>query len=364
VDSKPAAGRSPAAPTSTSSSKANVVAIRSAADSSANRRPGADAARRIKEQQRLLRQLLGTSSMNSLSSLDATELDDMSAVGQQQQHQGVPPLGETCVTAVKQPEASVTSNNSNRNHPARSVSKTGRQPRGLYDDESAVDYDPIMLDLLGFTSVAQYLQYKLDTATKQAKVDSVGAILWSSLAFAVLTQMGGHDMYMHHIRQLTMNGSAGDNLMFLWVYILGYFTVKSCCMSLATGWRAFTARRAEQHQVHELEHLEKQHQRLAFWQLQEKLDRLDNRANKTFAEFALASLLLGLLIFMKGGLDDLALQMETMDEQALCGLLVMMWLFWETYFAGIGAVVQLVTVATHFVEKWQHKQKWERDSSE
>jgi hypothetical protein len=213
---------------------------------------------------------------------------------------------------------------------------------------------------LGFTSVSQYLQHKLDTAIKQAKVDSVAAIIWGILAFGVLTQMGGHNMYMHHIRQLTMNGNDSDNLMFVWVYILGYFTVKSCFMSLATGWRAFTARRAEQQQVQELEKLEKQHQRLAFWQLQEKLDRLDNRANRTFAEFALASLLLGLLIFMKGGLDDLALQMETMDERALCGLLVMMWLFWETYFAGIGAVVQLVTVATHFVEKWQHKQKWER----
>lgn len=110
--------------------------------------------------------------------------------------------------------------------------------------------------------------------------------------------------------------------------------------------------------------LQKQHQRLGYWQLQEQLERLDNRANRTFTELAMASTLLGILIFKRGGLDNLSLQMDTVDQQALCGLLVMMWLFWETYFASIGAVLQLVTVATHFIEKWQHKQKWERDGKE
>eukprot|EP00878_Enallax_costatus_P004923 GHUV01005178.1.p1 GENE.GHUV01005178.1~~GHUV01005178.1.p1 ORF type:complete len:264 (+),score=96.26 GHUV01005178.1:902-1693(+) len=247
---------------------------------------------------------------------------------------------------------------------ARTLSKSSRQPGGLYDDDSAADYDPVMLDMLGFTSVAQYLQYKLDLAVKQAKVDGIGAAMWGTLAFCVLSHMGGHAQYMQYIRELTVNGTASDNLVFLWVYILGYFTVKSCFMSFATGWRAMTARKGEAGKVQELEKLEKHHQRLGYWQLQEQLERLDNRANRTFSELALASMLLGILIFMRGGMDNLFLQMDTVDQQALCGLLVMMWLFWETYFAGIGAVVQLVTVATHFVEKWQHKQKWERDGRE
>jgi hypothetical protein len=34
------------------------------------------------------------------------------------------------------------------------------QPGSLYDDASAADYDPMLLDIMGFTSVAQYLQHK------------------------------------------------------------------------------------------------------------------------------------------------------------------------------------------------------------
>jgi hypothetical protein len=116
--------------------------------------------------------------------------------------------------------------------------------------------------------------------------------------------------------------------------------------------------------VHSLFPLQTQYQRRAYWQLQEKLIRYDNRANRCYCEFALASMLLGLLLLTKGGADDLQLQLETVDQAALSGLVLMMWVFWECYFSSIGAVVQLVQLGSAWVSKLQHKQKWERSNSE
>jgi hypothetical protein len=105
--------------------------------------------------------------------------------------------------------------------------------------------------------------------------------------------------------------------------------------------------------------LQSQHQRRAYWQLQERLIRYDNRANRCYAEFALASMLLGVLLLMKGGPDNLQMQLETVDQAALSGLVLMMWVFWESYFSSIAAVVQLVQLGSAWVSKVQHKQKWQ-----
>jgi hypothetical protein len=110
--------------------------------------------------------------------------------------------------------------------------------------------------------------------------------------------------------------------------------------------------------------LQSQHQRRAYWQLQEQLIRYDNRANRCYTEFALASMLLGMLLLMKGGPDNLQMQLETVDQTALSGLVLMMWLFWECYFSSIAAVVQLVQLGSAWVSKLQHKQKWQRSDSE
>lgn len=241
------------------------VASSSASSSKAS---NLDYRKSIKQQQRLLRQLL-SNSMSSMSSMDAAEQDNTPAsspMRQQHQHRqstnimtsansaqhDTTVLKQAAAAAKDVQSADFTDSSSSRTKSA----PRRRAPQGLYDDDSAVDYDPIMLDLLGFTSVAQYLQYKLDTAVRQAKVDCMAAAIWAGLAYAVLTNMGGHAAYMQHFRALTLNGSASDNLMFLWVYILGYFTVKGCVMSLATGWRAMTERQAEPEKVQELEKLQ------------------------------------------------------------------------------------------------------------
>lgn len=226
------------------------MAAATAANSAASRRPSAEGKRRIRDQQRLLLQLgIGSvGSMSSLSSVDGMDSDSYQPHGQQQHRQPQSLMASKATAA--------TPSDSVQPAAARTLSKSSRQPAGLYDDDSAADYDPIMLDMLGFTSVAQYLQYKLDSAIKQAKIDSIGAVMWGILACGVLSDMGGHAQYMQYIRELTLNGSASDNLGFLWVYILGYFTVKSCFMSFATGWRAMTGRKAEEGKVQELEKLE------------------------------------------------------------------------------------------------------------
>jgi hypothetical protein len=110
--------------------------------------------------------------------------------------------------------------------------------------------------------------------------------------------------------------------------------------------------------------LQAQHQRRAYWQLQEKLIRYDNRANRCYSEFALASMLLGMLLLMKGGPDNLQMQLETVNQGALSGLVLMMWLFWECYFSSIGAVVQVVQLGNAWVSKLQHKQKWQSSDNE
>jgi hypothetical protein len=107
-----------------------------------------------------------------------------------------------------------------------------------------------------------------------------------------------------------------------------------------------------------------QHQRRAYWQLQEKLIRYDNRANRCYSEFALASMLLGMLLLMKGGPDNLQMQLETVNQGTLSGLVLMMWVFWECYFSSIAAVVQVVQLGSAWVSKLQHKQKWEASDNE
>ncbi|WIA09050.1 hypothetical protein OEZ85_008464 [Tetradesmus obliquus] len=222
----------------------------------------------------------------------------------------------------------------------------------------------MLLDLMGFTSVAQYLQHKLDSSLAQAKVDLLAASVWLSLGAGLVTPLGGSAAYNHLIQAVTQDGAATDNLTFVWLLLLVYYTTKCGVMSVATGWRALAARSAEPEQLQQLEQLKSQHQRRAYWQLQEQLITYDNRANKCYVGFALASTLLGVLLIMKGGPDNLQMQLETLEQGALSALLMMTWLFWECYFSSIGAVVQLVHVGSAWVSKLQHKQKWQRSDNE
>eukprot|EP00775_Hariotina_reticulata_P013704 gene13704-13826_t len=239
-------------------------------------------------------------------------------------------------------------------HPTIKASSSSSNTN-LYDDESAADHDPMLLDMLGFTSVSQYLQYKVHQALKQAKVECCAAALWGSLSLAMLLPLGGPTAYHEMMRSLDK-----DSLLFVWVYLLGYYTVKGAVMSVATGWREWSDRSAEEQQMADIAQLESQLQRRAYWQVQERRARWENRANRTYTEFSLASLLLGVLILSSGGPDKLQLQLDALDQDTMSTLLIMLFLFWESYFAGIGAFVQLVQLATAFISKWQHTAKWEK----
>jgi len=50
-------------------------------------------------------------------------------------------------------------------------------------------------DMLGFTSVSQYLQHKVHQAVKQAKVACCAAVLWGTLSLAMLAPLGGPPAY-------------------------------------------------------------------------------------------------------------------------------------------------------------------------
>lgn len=99
------------------------------------------------EQAKLLKQLLQLSSISSTDSIDG-DLYSKPQLQQQQQHQ---PSSSSLSQGRKhqqQPRLPL--------HIRRSESRAS----SMYDDASAEDYDPMLLDLMGFTSVAQYLQYK------------------------------------------------------------------------------------------------------------------------------------------------------------------------------------------------------------
>eukprot|EP00879_Flechtneria_rotunda_P007578 GHRR01007949.1.p1 GENE.GHRR01007949.1~~GHRR01007949.1.p1 ORF type:complete len:381 (+),score=117.85 GHRR01007949.1:778-1920(+) len=290
----------------------------------------------LQSQQQLLKQLLQLSSMSSTSSLDTVDAEELAASSNAQKP----------TTAV---------------HNTRgSTSKVEQNTGGLYDDESAVDYDPMMLDMLGFSSVAQYLQFKFDQAMKQAKVSALAAVMWGTIAIVCLAPLGGPSAYSRLMVALTQDNAAADNLTFLWAGVLTHYIVKGCVMSLATGMRSWLAKTKEADLLQELEQVEKSKQRLAFWQLQDRMSRLEDRANRTYTEFTLASMLLGLLLLMRGGPDNMQLQLETVDQSVLSELLVLVWLFWESYFASIVALVHIIQLVTAWLEKWTHQQRWQK----
>jgi hypothetical protein len=97
---------------------------------------------------------------------------------------------------------------------------------------------------------------RLDTTTAQVKVDLLQASVWLSLGAGLVTPLGGYATYTHLIHEVTQGGSATDNLTFVWLLLLVYYTVKGGVMSVATGWRAMAAHAAEPEVLQELEQLQ------------------------------------------------------------------------------------------------------------
>lgn len=51
-------------------------------------------------------------------------------------------------------------------------------------------------------------------------------------------------------------------------------------------------------------------------------------------------------------------QAECFMHVCACRLLVVLWLFWETYFATVGSVVKVSNWVSAVLQKWQYKRKW------
>jgi hypothetical protein len=82
----------------------------------------------------------------------------------------------------------------------------------------------------------------------------------------------------------------------------------------------------------------------------------EKRTRRTYTQFTVACLLLGLLLLHLGGPDDVQLQLETLDQDLYSRLIFQMWLFWESYFAGIAAVVALGKLGGRWGKWWRYRQ--------
>jgi hypothetical protein len=80
--------------------------------------------------------------------------------------------------------------------------------------------------------------------------------MWLSLGAGLITPLGGYTTYTHLIHEVTQGGSASDNLTFVWLLLLVYYTAKGGVMSVATGWRAMSAHAAEPELLQQLEQLQ------------------------------------------------------------------------------------------------------------
>jgi hypothetical protein len=97
---------------------------------------------------------------------------------------------------------------------------------------------------------------RLDTTWAQAKVELLQASMWLSMGAGLITPLGGYATYTQLIHEVTQGGSANDNLTFVWLLLLVYYTGKGGLMSVATGWRAMAAHAAEPELLQQLEQLQ------------------------------------------------------------------------------------------------------------
>lgn len=78
----------------------------------------------------------------------------------------------------------------------------------------------------GFTSVAQYLDSKAATTADEAKVSVAAVLAWLLMAGAMVVPLGGLSTYTDSLSIFTDGGLEMGNLVFLWVAILGYYSIK------------------------------------------------------------------------------------------------------------------------------------------
>jgi hypothetical protein len=100
-----------------------------------------------------------------------------------------------------------------------------QQPRSLFDDPVAAEYDPLLLDMRGFTSVREFLASQQAAAAGQAKVGlTVG--IWGAVTAAVLAHLGGPEAYQLALLDVTNAGRAVGNLSAVWMGLCRYYTAK------------------------------------------------------------------------------------------------------------------------------------------
>ncbi|KIZ03866.1 hypothetical protein MNEG_4094 [Monoraphidium neglectum] len=168
----------------------------------------------------------------------------------------------------------------------------------------------------------------------------VAASLWGVLGVAGFLALGGSEGYGEDLRTLTSNGACESNNTFVWLLALGYFSVKGAVMTLAASVRAhlFESRANSAQGGHGPAAAGRMGDGASWWRWQEARWRRESAVTRAAIEFVVASTMLAALVISGGGADQLQLQIETLDERALCRLTVAMWLFWESYLAGMAGM--------------------------
>lgn len=98
----------------------------------------------------------------------------------------------------------------------------------------------------GFTSVAQYLEHKTATTGGEAKVSIAAVSIWALIAAAMVVPLGGASAYSDSLAIFTDGGLEMGNLLFLWVAVLSYYSIK-------VGWGAACAH-CIMHNMHNATH--------------------------------------------------------------------------------------------------------------
>lgn len=204
-------------------------------------------------------------------------------------------------------------------------------PESEEDDPRPDDIDPELFEALGM-SIDDFLSERSQQAKRDMRARTVGASVWGVLATVGFIALGGMRGYYTDLYVLTGGHAFESNTTFVWMLLLGYFSVKGAVMAAVASVRAFLF--AQQQPEPDF----KKSGAAAWWRWQECSWRRERAAAGAFVEFAVSFTVLGALVVAAGGADDVQLRIDTLDQGALCRLTVALWLFWECYLSGIAGM--------------------------
>ena len=133
--------------------------------------------------------------------------------------------------SLQRSNSSSSSNNGSNRQPSAQAKALENHSRSSRDpDPGFDDFEPWVLEVLGYKGIEQWLEARYQMALRRAKVPVVTAVVWGILAAAGYRDFGGTTGYHENMSLLTHQGSEMWNLGFVWVAILSYYAVKQGAM--------------------------------------------------------------------------------------------------------------------------------------